>query len=128
MNKILWAIQIILGLTFLGSGAIHFLLPPDLPEMMAWMYDLSPNMHTIVGTLEIFGALGLILPGLLKTQPRLTPVTAAGLAAVMLGAIVYHFPRGEYPNIGSNTFLLILSAFVAYQRWTKYPLLEKSEA
>lgn len=41
---------------------------------------------------------------------------AAGLVIVMAGAVVFHIPRKEYPNIVFNLVLLALAAFVAYGR------------
>jgi hypothetical protein len=34
----------------------------------------------------VLGALGLILPALLRIQPALTPIAAAGLVVIMAGA------------------------------------------
>jgi hypothetical protein len=36
---------------------------------------------------EVLGALGLILPGLLRIRPALTPLAAAGLVIIMTGAV-----------------------------------------
>jgi len=35
----------------------------------------------------------------------------------MVGAIIFHIPRKEYPNIVFNMVLLALAAFVAYERF-----------
>ena len=125
MNIALWVLQILLALVFFRSGVIHFTMPPELPVQLQWMYDLSPTLHTISGVAEIAGALGLILPGIVKIQTRLTPLAAVGLILVMLGAIIFHIPRGEYFSIVMNTVLLILSAGIAYGRWRLAPLPEK---
>jgi len=61
--------------------------------------------------------LGLILPGLTKTQTRLTPLAVAGLVLLMIGAAVFHIARGEAPNIVQNVILAVLAGFVAYGRW-----------
>ena len=85
MNIILWILQILLGLYFLAIGVVHFIVPPDLPATLSWMYDLPAWLHWISGTAEILGGLGLILPGLAKIQTRLTPLAALGLALIMAG-------------------------------------------
>ncbi len=41
-----------------------------------------------IGVCEVLGGIGLILPGLLHFQPRLTPLAAAGLTIIMIGAVV----------------------------------------
>lgn len=122
MNRALWAVQILLGVSFIGVGIMHFVVPPGLPAPMAWMYDLPAELHYVSGTAEILGGLGLILPGLTRIQTWLTPLAALGLTAVMTLAIVYHVGRDEYQNIAFNLTLGILAAFVAYGRWRLSPL------
>jgi len=122
MNSALWAVQILLGVSFIGIGVTHFVVPPGLPAPMAWMYVLPSGLHYAIGTAEILGGLGLILPGLTRIQTRLTPLAALGLVAVMILAVVFHVGREEYPNIAFNATLGVLAAFVAYGRWRLYPL------
>lgn len=127
MHIFLWVLQILMGLWFIMTGFIHFTLPEGLPAIMGWMYDLSPGLHYFTGTAELLGGLGLILPGLTKIQTRLTPLAAAGLTVIMLGATVFHIPRAEYMNIGMNLVLAAIFAFIAYGRWKTHPLAEKAE-
>jgi putative oxidoreductase len=128
MNIVLWVLQVGLGVFFLFTGIQHFILPPGLPAPMAWMYDLPPALHYFSGTAEILIALGLILPGLTRIQTRLTPLAAAGLVIVMLGAATWHFPRGEYQNIVMNLVIAAVAAFVAYARWRLVPLRDRASA
>jgi uncharacterized membrane protein len=125
MNVILWILQILFGIYFLAIGFMHFIIPPGLPAMMSWMYDLSPALHAVSGIAEILGGIGLILPGLFRVQTRLVPLAAAGLAVVMVGAVVYHILRGEYANIGLNLLNAVVLAFVAYGRWRLVPLADR---
>jgi hypothetical protein len=85
-------------------------------------------LHYISGTAEILGGLGLILPGLPRIQTRLTPLAAAGLMLVMVGAIIYHSTRGEFTNIGMNVVLMLIMGFIAYGRWKLKPLSDRSTA
>lgn len=121
MNIFLWVLQIILGIYFFAVGVLHFIVPDGLPAAMAWMYSLSPALHYISGTAEILGGLGLILPGLTKIQTRLTPLAAAGLALVMILAMVFHSTRGEMTNIVINLVLVLILGFIAYGRWRLQP-------
>jgi putative oxidoreductase len=125
MNIVLWILQILLAAIFLFNGINHFSVPPGLPEQMAWMYDLSPALHTFIGTFEVLGALGLVLPGLTRTQTRLTPLAALGLVIVMLGAAVWHIPRGEALNSVINLVIAGMAGFVAYGRWRLSPFKER---
>ena len=122
MNIILWILQIVLGIYFFFVGIMHFIVPPGLPEMMSWMYDLSPALHYISGAAEILGGLGLILPGVFRIQTKLVPLAAAGLVLVMGGALIYHLARGETLNIANNILLALVLAFVAYGRWKLEPI------
>ena len=126
MNIVLWILQIVLGLYFISVGISHFMVPPNLPAPMAWMYDLSPALHIISGTAEILGGLGLILPGLFRIQTRLIPLAAIGLILVMAGAAIFHITRGEYFNIGQNIVLAVLLAIIAWGR-TRNPIPERSQ-
>ena len=128
MNIALWVLQILLGVYFVGIGVMHFVIPPGLPAPMAWMYELSPTLHTVSGVAEILGGLGLILPSVTRIQPRLTPLAGAGLVLVMLGALTWHFQRGEMQNIGFNVFLAILAGFVAYGRWKLAPISDRASS
>jgi VIT1/CCC1 family predicted Fe2+/Mn2+ transporter len=90
------------------------------------MYDLSPGLRWFSGIAENLGGLGLILPGLFKRYTWLTPLAAAGLGLVMVGAAVFHITRGEYANIVQNIILGALAIFVAYGRWKLRPIEERS--
>jgi putative oxidoreductase len=125
VNILLWVLQVFFGVYFTAIGVMHFIVPPGLPAQMAWMYELSLGLHAFSGLAEILGGLGLILPGLFKIQTRLTYFAGFGLVLVMLGAIGYHFQRGEFSNIMFNVVLALISGFIAYGRWKLAPLAEK---
>lgn len=125
MNLLLWFLQILFGIYFTAVGLLHFILPEGLPAQMGWMYDLPASLHYISGTAEILGGLGLILPGISRIPNRYTPMAAAGLVLVMLGAVLYHLPRGESQNMVFNLVIAALMGFVAYGRWRVSPLKEQ---
>ncbi len=54
-----------------------------------------------IGTAEILGAIGVIVPPLTGILPWLAPVAALGLVAVMIGAIRAHLKLGDtiVPNV-----------------------------
>jgi uncharacterized membrane protein YphA (DoxX/SURF4 family) len=124
-NRVLWVLQWVFGLYFISIGVTHLIVPEGLPEVISWMYDLDDTVHFVAGAAEILGGLGLILPGLTGVMPQLTPVAAAGLALIMVGAIIWHAGRGEVLQIGNNVFLLAVMAYVAYGRWRLSPLGER---
>lgn len=122
MNRVLWVLQIVFGLYFVGVGVTHFTLPDGLPEMMGWMYDLSDGLHVAAGTAEILGGLGLILPAVTRIRPELVVWAAYGLVIVMLGAVVWHISRGEVAQIVLNVINVAILGFIGYGRQRLHPL------
>jgi uncharacterized membrane protein YphA (DoxX/SURF4 family) len=82
-NRLLWTAQVVLALVFLFAGAMKFILPA---EKMQGPVALPLAFIRFIGTAECLGALGLILPGLLRIKPLLTAWAAAGLSIIMIGA------------------------------------------
>ena len=120
MNRALWIVQALLGLFFaLGSGAPKLLLPP---ESLALPISLPRPFLLFIGVAEVLGGLGLILPGLLRIRPGLTPLAAAGLVLVTIGATVYQLASGQVASALFPVALGLLCAFVAYGRWRLAPL------
>ena len=120
-NRVLWVLQWIFGLYFIGYGVMHFVVPVGLPELLDWMYDLDPTLHYVSGVAEIIGGLGLILPGLTGVMPELTSWAAVGLGLVMVGAMIYHAGRGEIINISLNVVVAAVMAYIAYGSWALSP-------
>ena len=123
----LWIAQVLLAAMFLMSGFMKVSQPIDqLSKMLPWTAQVSEGLVRFIGVAEVFGAFGLVLPSLLRIQPKLTPIAATGLALVMLFAAAFHISRGETPAIGMNIFLIALAAFVAWGRFKKAPIASKS--
>ena len=122
MHVTLWILQVLLAVIFAIAGVTHFLPPEGLPEAMRGVAEMPAGVPYLIGAVEILAVLGLILPGLTGIQTRLTPLASAGLILVMVGAIVWHAQREEFPNIVLNVILALIAAFVAYGRWRLRPL------
>ena len=89
---------------------------------MGWVTSVGPGGVRLIGSLEILGAIGLILPAVTGILPWLTPLAATGLALTMVGAMITHGRRGEYSQIGVNVVLLVLTLFVVYGRFVIVPI------
>jgi uncharacterized membrane protein YphA (DoxX/SURF4 family) len=123
MTYVLWIIQVLLALLFLFAGGTKLVIPPDVLASMG-----SPNQIPLpgwfvrfIGVAEVLGALGLLLPGLLRIKPWLTPLAAVGLVVIMIGATALNivadgFASGVVPLVAG-----LLAAFVAYGRWRLAP-------
>src|SRR5438270_10123428 len=123
MNIVLWVVQILLALAFGMAGIMKVSQPIDkLETRMGWVKSVGPRGVRLIGTLEILGAIGLILPAVTGILPWLTPVAAIGLALTMIGAMITHGRRGEFSNMGFNLVLLLLAVFIVYGRFVAVPL------
>jgi hypothetical protein len=79
--------------------------------------QFSPRFIKALGAVEILGALGLILPTLLDIAPLLTPLAAAGLALIMVGAATVTLRRQEVKHLLINLTYLALATFVGWGRF-----------
>lgn len=123
MNIALWIVQILLALVFVMAGIMKVTRPFDkLAQNMEWARDVGPRGVRLIGVLEILGAIGLILPAVTGILPWLTPIAAIGLVLTMIGAMITHGRRGEFPNMGFNLFLLLLAVFIVFGRFVAAPL------
>jgi uncharacterized membrane protein YphA (DoxX/SURF4 family) len=114
----LWTVQVLLALLFLFAGGMKLVLP--IEEMTRDMPMPGPFLR-FIGVVEVLGALGLVLPGLLRIRPGLTPLAAAGLVIVMIGATVVSFVSGGVLLALIPLVVGLLAAFVAYGRWRLEP-------
>jgi len=123
MTYLLWIIQVVLALLFLFAGGTKLVLPIETLTSMG-----SPNAIPLpglfirfIGVCEVLGALGLFLPGLLRIRPGLTPLAAAGLVIIMIGATVLSFAADGFAAALPALVVGLLAAFVAYGRWRLAP-------
>jgi hypothetical protein len=118
MNVALWIIQILLALLFLFGGGVKLIMPL---EKLAGPVPVPGLFLRFIGVCEVLGGLGLILPGLLRIRPSLTPLAGAGLAIIMIGATALTLKTGDVMAVVPLVTGL-LAAFVAYGRWRLLPL------
>ena len=85
MNIALWIAQGLLAAIFLFAGGMKLVMPV---EEMTKQIALPGLFLRFIAVCEVLGAIGLILPWLLRIRPGLTPLAAAGLAIIMIGATV----------------------------------------
>ena len=114
MNVLLWVVQGLLALVFLVAGGSKLIMP--IEEMTKQIAFPGPFLR-FLGVAEILGAIGLILPGLLRIRPGLTPLAAVGLAIITVGATVVTLRTGGGALALFPFVVAVLSAFVAYGHW-----------
>ena len=121
MNIILWIIQVLLGLLFLFSGSMKFIMPVEEMNRQAPVVLPGLFLH-FIGVCEILGGFGLILPSLLRIKPGLTPLAAAGLAIITIGATVITLIGGGGFGAIVPFVVGLLAAWVAYGRSRLAPI------
>jgi len=118
MTYALWIVQALLALVFLFAGVAKLIMPI---EEMTKEIHLPGLFLRLIAVVELVGALGLIVPSLLRIRPGLTPLAAAGLVIIMIGATVLSLQLGFLTAIAPFVVGL-LAAFVAYGRWKLAPI------
>lgn len=113
MNISLWVVQVILAILFLFGGISKLVMPAAALEKQAHM---SGMFLKFIGVCETLGGLGLILPGIFRTQRHLTPIAAACLTIIMIGAVVVTIRNVSVAAAIFPAVVGVLCVFVAYGR------------
>jgi len=83
---------------------------------------MPAELVRFIGVSELLGAIGVILPAVLRIKPNLTPLSGSGLALIMLFASVFHLLRGEIFALPMTIVLGLIALFVAWGRFRKRPI------
>lgn len=121
MTYVLWIVQILLSLTFLFAGSTKFIMTVEQMNSMSKIPLPGWFIH-FIGTCEILGAIGLILPWLLGIKPVLTPLAACGLVVIMIGAVTLTIAGGD---ILPALFPLIVGLLAVFVAWGRFRMLPK---
>ena len=113
-NRVLWIIQILLALIFLFAGGVKLVMPAAELAKAAPM--LSVGFLRFVAVCEVLGAIGLILPLLLRIGPGLTPLAAVCLIVIMIGAVVVTVMTNGVAMAIMPFVVGLLLVFIAYGR------------
>jgi putative oxidoreductase len=129
LNIVLWVLRVLFAFAFLNAGYLKTFRPiQEIAVTIFWAPALPELLVRCIGVSELLGAIGLILPALLKIRPQLTTLAAACLALVMMLANIFHVARGEFFVLPMTGSFLVLLAFIAYGRWKLAPITAKVSA
>lgn len=121
MNIVLWIAQILLAAMYGMAGVMKTFQTAKAREQFSWAKNRSDSFVRFVGTSELLGAFGVILPMVTGILPWLTPLAAIGLLAIQLLAIfTEHVPKKEFNVIPINVALTAISVFIMLGRWTLF--------
>ena len=118
-HKILWITQWLLAALFLFAGAMKLAMPA---AELARQSPLPVGFLRFIGLAEALGAIGLVAPGLTRIKTGLTPLAAAGLTIIMIGAVVITVLMGPAAPAVVPFLVGALAAFVAWGRNRLAPL------
>jgi hypothetical protein len=125
VNTAAWIVSGVLAAVYLTAGTLKTTQPLDrLKGMMPWVETVGATGVKLIGSAELLGALGLVLPKLLDVvddrggvEGTLTGLAATGLVLIQLGAVPVHVRRGEPSVLPMNLVLAATAAFVAAARF-----------
>jgi uncharacterized membrane protein YphA (DoxX/SURF4 family) len=113
----MWAGQGLLAALFLFAGSIKLMAPA---EMFAQGPVVLPVLFMrFIGVCEVLGAVGLILPWALRIHRELTPLAAAGLMIIMLGATVVVAIGGQIVGAFMHLLIVFLLITISRGRWQR---------
>ncbi len=123
MNIVLWTVQALLAALFFFAGGSKLITPiEEMTEQLA----MPGWFLRFIGIAEVLGALGIILPWLLGIRPALTPLAAAGLLIIMIGATAVMMITGDMLMALFPLGTGVLCGFVAFGRWQGVPFTSQS--
>ena len=123
LNIAIWTVQVLLACVFLFAGGAKLVLP--IAELTK-QFPLPGVFLRFLGVVELAGAVGLILPSLLRIRPYLTPLAAGGLIIVMSGATSLSMIGGKLAPAIPTFVLGCLAGLVLYARTRVVPIRENT--
>jgi uncharacterized membrane protein len=119
-NRLLWTAQALAAVLFLFAGAMKFILPAEKLQQGPIVFSLA--FMYFIGVCECLGAVGLVVPALTRIRAELTPLAAAGLTIIMIGAttvsiLAMGVVAGMFPAVVG-----LVTAAIAYGRTRVVPL------
>jgi uncharacterized membrane protein YphA (DoxX/SURF4 family) len=122
MNMLLWVLQSLAALLYVGSGVMKVFMFDTISQDVPSFGALPRQAWTALGIAELVCAVGLIVPAALRWQPGLTVVAAMVLAIESLVFIWVHIQYREPAAIIMSGVLGLLMAFIAFGRLVLNPI------
>ncbi|WP_067710277.1 DoxX family protein [Nocardia yamanashiensis] len=110
-HRVLWTLQIVLGLFFIiASGGPKLVIPHTLMETNATAFSIPLALLVFIGVAEVAGGVGLMVP-------RLASPAAIGLAIVTFLAAGFNLFLTGTPGLAPFPLALTaIFAWIAYER------------
>ena len=124
MNTLLWIAALALALIVLAAGVDKLASPiGQLRARRPWARDVDEPRVRLLGTLEVLGAIGLVVPAITGIATGLVALAAGCLAALMIVVLVVQARRHEPINgFVLPAVSLLIAVAVAVGRAGPYPV------
>jgi uncharacterized membrane protein len=110
VNVAYWIVAGLLALFYLYGGGVKVVRSREqLRPMMAWVDSTPMPAVRAIGTIEVLGAIGLVLPPLTGIAPWMALAVAIGFVVLQIGATRVHLNRGDR-QIALNITLILAAA------------------
>lgn len=127
LNISLWIAQGLLAAMFIMAGAMKSTQAIEqLATSLPWVAEVPSLLVRFIGISELLGGIGLLLPSILRIQPKLTIYAAIGILIIMVFALVFHIVKAEFSVLGINIVVGLIAAFIIWGRTKKAPIKPKS--
>ena len=103
-----WALQVLVGLSFVMLGVMKFRDPTWVRSFARWGYP--DGFYMVVGALEAAGGMAVLVPAIASYGALL-------LMSVMAGALLTHVFHGETQRFMVPAVYLLFCGGVAWLRW-----------
>jgi len=107
-NVISWAVQIVLAAFYLLAASGKLMSRPQWIEMFR-NWGFPDKFYLVIGVLELVGAIGLLIP-------RMVRYAAAGLTLIMIGAALTNLIHGDGLQVLRPLIFMVFLALVVYLR------------
>jgi uncharacterized membrane protein len=105
----------VFALAFGAIGVVKFVSWRSYVEVM----PVPVAVVIALGIVEVIGAIGLVVPAVVKGAAGVVPVAAVVLAATAVLAWAVHAVRGEWALVPINVVLVAGAGFIAWGRWAR---------
>jgi uncharacterized membrane protein len=110
MDVVAWVLRVIVAVVFVLHGLLFAWPPPRVRERIRDEMPISPLQVRLLGIAEVLGGVALVVLPAADVLSPLAYAAAAGIAIVLIGAIVLHFRRREVLTTAGTLLLLIALA------------------
>jgi hypothetical protein len=114
MDKAIFSLSLILGMIFLLTGNLKLFIPKNQLESkgVKGLESLNPTFIKVLATMEIVGAILLILSLFLGLPKIILHSCLIGFALLMVGATFHHLIRSEFKNANVTVILFLAILFL----------------